>query len=243
MSDLNVLSIGNSFSNDAHRYLHRVAKSEGEKIETINLYIGGCSLLKHFQNIMGEKKDYELMVDGFFANRFFCDVKTALLARKWDVITLQQASHESFIYDTYSPYLPQISDYVRKMCPEAKIFIHQTWAYETGSDRILNVAGFNTYDEMFEKVEKSYADAAKLIGADKIIPCGRAMKNALDLGIKKVHRDTFHASLGLGRFILALTWYKALTGNSIDNVKFNDFDEPVSSEEYKTAIEAVNKAF
>ena len=99
-----------------------------------------------------------------------------------------------------------------------------------------------SYDEMFEKVEKSYADAAKLIGADKIIPCGRAMKNALDLGIKKVHRDTFHASLGLGRFILALTWYKALTGNSIDNVKFNDFDEPVSEKDASMAQRCAQRA-
>lgn len=58
-----------------------------------------------------------------------------------------------------------------------------------------------------------------------------------------IHRDTFHASLGLGRFILALVWYKYMTGNSIDNVSFNNFDEPVSEEEYKIAIDSVNKVF
>lgn len=43
--------------------------------------------------------------------------------------------------------------------------------------------------------------------------------------------------------VLALTWYKYLTGNSIDNVKFNMFDTEVTKEEYKIAIKSVNQTF
>ena len=46
---MNVLAIGNSFSQDATRYLHQVAKSAGVYLEVFNLEIGGCPLSKHFR--------------------------------------------------------------------------------------------------------------------------------------------------------------------------------------------------
>ena len=93
---------------------------------------------------------------------------------------------------------------------------------------------------MFALVKENYAKAAKEIDADGIIPCGEVMQAAQKNGMEKVHRDTFHAGWGAGRFMLALTWYKYITGNSIDNVKFNMFDAEVTEEEYKIAIKSVN---
>lgn len=55
-----------------------------------------------------------------------------------------------------------------------------------------------------------------------------------------IHKDTFHAGVGAGRYMLALVWYKTLTGNDISNNQFNDFDEPVSSFERKAVIEIAN---
>lgn len=49
---MKILSIGNSFSQDAQRYLHRLAKHEGVQLKTVNLYIGGCSLQRHYENIL-----------------------------------------------------------------------------------------------------------------------------------------------------------------------------------------------
>ena len=37
MKTINILSIGNSFSQDAQRYIHDLARSEGVSIETANL--------------------------------------------------------------------------------------------------------------------------------------------------------------------------------------------------------------
>ena len=98
------------------------------------------------------------------------------------------------------------------------MLIHQTWGYETGSERAEKF-GFRTYDEMFEKVKACYEKAAEAITADGIIPCGEALQYALHHGVEKVHRDTFHAGLGLGRFILALVWYGYITGNDVRNIK------------------------
>lgn len=236
---INILSIGNSFSQDGQRYIYELAKSEGVDIQTVNLYIGGCSLERHFRNIMGDKREYGLSVNGN-STGFMTDVKEALLVRDWDYITIQQASHYSYDYETYQPYGSVLCEYIRKYCPKAKILIQQTWGYETGSARIKE-HGFETFDEMFAKVKESYAKLAADVNADGIIPCGEVFQTALKMGMESVHRDTFHAKFGVGRFMLALTWYKYITGNSIDNVKFNAFDEEVSENEYKIAINAVNE--
>ena len=96
---------------------------------------------------------------------------------------------------------------------------------------------------MFKNIREAYAKAAQTIQADGIIPCGQAMLNATKMGMEKIHRDTFHASYGAGRYLLALTWYKALTGKDITNNDFDDFDEPVSDRERQIVIKAVNAAF
>jgi hypothetical protein len=156
---------------------------------------------------------------------------------------LQQASYASGKFETYTPYIEYLADYVKKYCPHAKIYIHQTWAYEDGSERLKTTAGYETAKEMFDALLLAYEKASKLINADGIIPSGRAMLNATQMGIGKIHRDTFHASLGAGRYLLALTWYKALMGKDISNNNFNNFDVEVTDKEREIVIKAVNNAF
>lgn len=38
---MKILAIGNSFSEDACRYIHKIAAADGQNIKTVNLYIGG----------------------------------------------------------------------------------------------------------------------------------------------------------------------------------------------------------
>lgn len=237
MKTIQVLSIGNSYSQDAQRYLHDLARSEGVAMETVNLYIGGCSLERHFRNLVGDRKEYMLQINGHAAEGFSVTITEVLTARNWDVVTLQQASPQSYVEDSYYPYINELADYVRSVCPKAKLLIHQTWGYEDGSDRIHN-QGFETYDEMFAAIRPCYDKAAEAIGVDGILPGGLAFQYALHHGVKKIHRDTFHASYGLGRFILGLVWYGMITGNDISKVNYHDFDEEVAEEEYKIALEA-----
>jgi hypothetical protein len=239
---MKILSIGNSFSQDAQRYLHRLAKKEGVYFKTANLFIGGCSLETHYLNSSEDKVAYTFEFNGEDTG-LQTSIKQALISNDWDVITLQQASHYSAKEQTYFPYIERLNEYIKKYCPKTKIYIHQTWAYEDGSERLADVAGYKSANDMFKDVCKAYENAANAIKADGIIPCGQAMFNATEFGIQKIHRDTFHASLGAGRYLLALTWYKALTGNDITDNVFDDFDEPVSSTERQIVIKAVNAAF
>lgn len=235
---MKILSIGNSFSQDAQRYLHRLAKEDGTFIKCVNLYIGGCSLQTHYLNMLENKKAYSFEFNGQ-STGIQVSITEALASDSWDYITLQQVSSLSFKIETFSPYIEELAALARKYCPKAKILIHETWAYETGSEKIRRV-GFETDTEMLAAIKPSYKKAAELINADGIIPSGEALLKARELGIANIHRDSSHVSYGIGRYILALTWYKFLTGNEISNNDFSDFDEDVSEKERQTAISAVN---
>lgn len=58
-----------------------------------------------------------------------------------------------------------------------------------------------------------------------------------------IHRDTFHASYGAGRYLLALCWFKTLTGKDISDNAFHEFDMPVTEQEREIVIKAVNSVF
>ena len=224
---MNVLAIGNSFSCDGMTYVHQIARKDGNDITTVNLFIGGCSLGTHYRNMLSEAQKYQIDFNGCMTG-FYTSIKEALLSRDWDYITLQQASLFSPDYETYQPYLNELAAYVRKMCPKAKLGIHETWAYEKVSERLINL-GYNTPDDMYNNIRKAYTIAAEDIKADFYIPCGTILYKLASEGII-VHRDTYHANKGIGRYALGMMWYAVLTGKDISNIEFTDTDEPVSEE-------------
>ncbi|MCQ2770376.1 MAG: DUF4886 domain-containing protein [Clostridia bacterium] len=238
---MNVLAIGNSFSQDATRYLHQIAKSEGDNFTVANLYIGGCELYRHYNNLINDNRAYSFEFNGEKTG-IFVSIKQALRAQKWDIITLQQVSHKSPDYRTYHPYIDVLAAECRSACPNAKIFIHETWAYEEGSKRLCQELGYKRSIDMYKDIEKAYVKAANDIGADGIIPCGLTMKNLAEQGIV-VHRDTFHANLGFGRYALGLTWYAAITGKDVSKNKFCDLDEECDPKLLRTVRKTVNNIF
>ena len=61
---MEILAIGNSFSQDATRYLHRIARAAGVTLNVTNLYIGGCSLERHYRNMLSGERAYKLECNG-----------------------------------------------------------------------------------------------------------------------------------------------------------------------------------
>lgn len=237
---MNILSLGNSFSEDAQRYLHRIAKADGFEIKTFNLYIGGCPLSLHYTNMISEQAVYELQMNGEKTG-FKVSMKEALLNREWDVVTIQQVSSQAPYYDTYQPYLEKLVEYIRFCLPKTKVVMHETWAYEQGSVRLNDELGYKDYKDMLSDIKLSYEKAAKAVNADFIIPSGELFDKLIEAGIEKVHRDTFHASLGVGRYALGLLWYAILSGNGVENNEFRDFDEVVFEAEVDIVKQCVEK--
>lgn len=226
---MKVLAVGNSASRDATRYLHQIAKADGFELTVVNLCANDLgSLYSHYKNVLTHDKAYSLEFNGEETG-FNVSFKDGLLANNWDFVTLQQQSSESVNYDTYQPYLDELVRYIRKYCPKTKIAIHQTWAYDDNSAR-LSALGYSDRLDMCMDVKNAYRRAAKDAKADITIPSGELFSKLTNTGIAGLRRDGFHASLGIGRYALALLWYASLTGKSVlDNV-FSDFDEPIDHE-------------
>lgn len=216
---LRVLAIGNSFSVDAaEQYLHSVADGAGQNIVIGNLYIGGCSLDRHFDNITNDKPDYsyrKIGADGRADTVPDCTLRQGLLDEPWDVITFQQASHFSGQYETYS-HLPELISMVRDIVGEHPRFLwHMTWAYSTDSEH----SGFKNYGTDQLQMYEAIVDVAKQIMNENkeltgIIPCGTAIQDARTSEIRaagrELTRDGYHLDRRLGRYIASCTWFGVL---------------------------------
>ena len=55
MKTTKILCIGNSFSEDATTFLNPMLTSYGIDTLVVNLFIGGCSLQQHWENIQHKK--------------------------------------------------------------------------------------------------------------------------------------------------------------------------------------------
>lgn len=235
-----ILAISNSFGVDATRYLYGIARADKEEIRVVTLYIGGCSLYRHYRNMLSEEKAYEYYINGIRSG-LCVSLKEALLLDEWDVVTLQQCSMQSGVYESYFPYLPELSSYVKKLAPAAKQYIHETWGYSENSKNLAS-SPYESREEMIFCIRRAYKRAADHIGADGIIPSLDAMCKLYDEIGDGCYRDGYHASLGIGRYTLAAVWFMTLFGRDIEGNGFRDFDEPISEEELVMAWEIAKEA-
>ncbi len=204
---MKILSIGNSFSDDATAFLHQMAASAGAPVHTVNLFIGGCSLERHWDNALHGTDTYQKQVDTVRDGGQIA-LQDALRAETWDVVTLQQCSAQSVDFGTYQPYLDNLTAFVKTHAPGAEIVLHETWAYADGSARLAE-AGYASHAAMFADVAQAYEQARAALGGCRMIPCGEVVARMAADGYV-MHRDGFHASIPLGRYVLAMVWLASL---------------------------------
>lgn len=217
---MNILIIGNSFSQDAVHYLHRMAEAGGVEINVTNLYYPGCSLAQHREFILYNKPEYRREINGLEGDKII-SVPEAVKENSWDYVITQQASHESGFLGSYFPYLDFIADYVRQTAPGAELILHETWAYETDSMHGHFYKYENSQQIMYDKLSYAYREAARKIGA-RLIPSGDMVQKLRGQepflyghGGMSLCRDGFHMNLIYGRYLLSAIWYKFFTGKSV----------------------------
>lgn len=171
--DLKVLTIGNSFAESVFRYLPKIAKAEGEKLVLEGANHGGCELHRHWSYV--EKEEASPDVKMYRNNKM--TLKEILKSRQWDIVTIQQASHLSWVADSYFPYAQYLYDYVKKYAPQAEVVIQQTWSYRCDDGRFGKGQWKITQRQMYEKLSEAYAAAAKKLGIRQI-PSGDAVELA-----------------------------------------------------------------
>ena len=94
--DLKVLTIGNSFADSVFTYLPKIAKAQGEDLVLERTNHGGCELDRHWSYVEREEADPDVKL--YRGNRK--KLREILASRDWDIVTIQQASHKSWIADS-----------------------------------------------------------------------------------------------------------------------------------------------
>lgn len=220
MKKIKILAIGNSFSQDATYYLQQIAMSDGIDAKVVNLYIGGCSLERHWHNIEQNAKVYLYEENGEFTDRYV-SIKESLMEEEWDFVVCGQASHDSGIIDTYYPYIINLFDYIKEYAPNAERILHETWAYEIDSDHDCFDRYNHNQKEMYQRLREAYQSAADKLSV-RLIPCGDIIQNVrarepfiYEKGGLSLCRDGYHMHYIYGRYLLAATWYEIIFNKNI----------------------------
>ena len=245
---IRILAIGNSFSTDCMQYLWQMMKEAGyDSVILGNLYYGGCTLTQHLTFAKGDQPQYTYYknTSGTWNKTAGYKMSTALADEKWDIITFQQSSKTSGVSSSYGKILKDIVDYVAGRVDLSVRFIwNMTWAYQSDSTH----SSFPTYDKnqlkmynmIVDCVENQVMKDSRFVG---IIPAGTAIQNARTSFMgDHLTRDGYHMDYYIGRYIVGLTWLAAISGVSVDKVRFNPSTAKINDDMMRAAKEAVTNA-
>jgi hypothetical protein len=169
-----LLTVGNSFSQNATRYLGDLVKAKGHTLIHRPLAVGGASLEVHWEKAQRHEKDPR-DPRGLYGKK---SLREELLSGAWDYVTIQQASIKSHDVATYRPFARQLHDYIKRSTPKAEILVHQTWAYRVDDPRFAKPSKTpgepSTQKEMYEGLTGASRAIAGELGA-RVIPVGDAM--------------------------------------------------------------------
>jgi len=211
---IKILTIGNSFANNACAYLEEITESiDGCQIVIEKANIGGASLEKHANLIEAcDKMDINPY------QKKFCLIDL-LKKRNYDFITIQQVSHLSFKSESYQPFGDKLFKFIRQHAAKAEVIIHQTWAYAPGCKRLEYME--ISRDEMHNGLVSSYINFAKKLNLD-ILPSGSAFYESFQKNpnINLWQEDGFHANMN-GRYLAGCTWFGKFFEISPAKIRFN----------------------
>ncbi len=187
--EIKLLNVGNSFSWSLSPYLVRMTEHEGKhKLVHCHCSMGGCELRRHWKYVENFEtkgiRDYTWATNADGTPELI-SLQEALKKDAWDVISVQQASHESWRPDTYQPYGAKLVEYIHQYAPQARIIVQQTWAYRTDDSRLGENGDWHmTQQEMYERLTDAYQRFANEMGLP-LVPAGKAVQLARQRQEKK----------------------------------------------------------
>lgn len=230
---LRILSIGNSFSEDALWFVRDIVEDLGIDPSTYSVYYAAHSAasLQHWYEVAASGETIELTYRGGEHMAVEQGTMAEILAQEWDVITLQQYSEFAINYNTFNPWLRLMIDMIREHCtnPNVTLAWQTAWSYHDSftpdypSDqrwRLINLATLNMINND---------------GIDVIIPVGTTIQNARNTSlntISQLTRDGWHLNAGIGRYLAACTVVQSIFAPIYGITIQNDHSQPIIPELY-----------
>ncbi len=222
-----LLTIGNSFADNALTFLPAFAKAGGKQLLVFKANLGGHSLQQHAGYMQAfeanpddpKGRPYKGLPDpGTGAKRDF-SLREALESQDWDFVTIQQVSGSSYKPGTFQPHANKLIEYIRKYAPKAEILVYQTWAYPDDYYQKIPEKSLNQ-QTMYAGLKEAYQKLADDAGL-RIIPVGDAFQAARALPAPpalNIPGDK-HANAA-GSYLAGATFYELIFG---ENVETNTF--------------------
>lgn len=171
-----LLTIGNSFAENALTFLPPLAESAGHKLVVGRANLGGCTLERHWNHVAQHEADPN-SEGGSPYGRGKSSLKDLLTKEQWDYVTIQQVSYKSHDPETYQPFADNLYRYIKKHAPDATVLIHQIWAYRIDDPRFTPANKGkepHTHTVMYQQVRQAYHALADKLNL-RILPSGDAM--------------------------------------------------------------------
>ena len=167
--ELKVLTIGNSFSASMFQTFPAIVAADPEcKLVLAGANIGGCSLERHWREHLKAEKDPKYRP---YSKKY--TLRQLLTKEKWDIVTIQQASRESWRSSTFAPYAENLIGLIRELAPGAEIVIQQTWSYNAAAPSLAKWK--IDAPTMYKKLTENYTSLAKQHDF-RVIPTGYAVE-------------------------------------------------------------------
>ena len=247
--EIKILSIGNSFSVDTMEFTAAMALSMGiKKVKLGNLYIGGCSVKRHYTNAKEDLPAYKYYTNDGSGWKVIEDHKMsdAIKSEKWDWISIQHGTGDGSRYTSEESYsdLPSLIEYVKEIADSGtRIAFNMAWVGEASKEH-HEIASYN--GDMMRMYENLTSLTERLIapmkGIDAVIPTGTAVQNARAMcPDMDLTRDGFHLSWDFGRYIGGMSFLKMLLKCDLNGIVW--IPDGVNDKLRDVAVGAVNKAF
>ena len=247
---LKILTIGNSFSNDAMEYVFDIAYAAGAKDVFLgNLYIGSCTVDKHLTNAKEDNGAYTYYTNevGSWERVSKHKMSDAIKSQNWDFISIQQNSKNSGLPQSYAN-LQELVNIVKSQAtnPKVEIVWHMTWACAESYTGSL----FANYQMSQEVMYNSIVDAVKqgvfpVKDITRVIPNGTVMQNMRTSYYgDNVCRDGLHLSLPHGRILGGIGIVAATIGIDWDTIDLTDVHSKIADDDkfIQSALESVKNA-
>lgn len=233
---IKILTIGNSFSDNAITYLPEIVGSvPGYSVDIARASLGGCSLERHASLMAASEEDPDHKP---YQNQY--SLQDLLQMEDYDFVTIQQVSSLSFKPETFHPHAGELIRLIEEYQPDAEIVIHQTWAYpNAGRLKDWNIS----YDEMYEGLVNSYDLLSKQYDLS-IMPVGSAfyLTHQKNDRIDLWSDDRHHANVN-GCYLAGCVWFGKLFHLSPNKIRFvpDGMDEKTARTLRKMAAKEISK--